>query len=393
MISNFSDHRISKINLIKLYPTENEFPYYKTETVSYRNSYNLSRMERQLQRMTNPEGCFLELETESCITGLFGPIREENVHKDINKIREILIGLSPFATEAIWDLLAHWDQHSCFSDLITISAVDCALWDLKGKILNMPVYQLLGGPTRKKVACYASMLGFSHDLQEIKKWAAEIRDHGFKAQKWSFLYGPNDGYEGLKKNLDLVYCLFDCLGPNYGLMFDAGGGWDFDYTRQFCAQIKELPIIFLEEPLSAEALGGMQRLKSCVNVPFAAGEHLYTHLEAAKWMSALDYFQPEVTWCGGITEMLKMCVVASLRDISILPHGISLHANLHFAMAKPVIQVPMLEYHMLLSPCRQYFFQAPLFPQDGCLSIPDDCIGLGIEIDKSKVLIEEVDTV
>ena len=113
------------------------------------------------QRVT---GTYVEVTTEDGTAGLFGPIFEETAPIILAKLRTRLLGLDALASELLWDIMYRQDRHARKGyEMMAISAVDCALWDLRAKLLGQPVYRLLGGPTRQQVDCYASMLGHSLD--------------------------------------------------------------------------------------------------------------------------------------------------------------------------------------------------------------------------------------
>ena len=143
---------------------------------------------------------FLEVRTDEDVTGLFGPV--DGPHATIlrREMREFLVGRDPLATETIWNLLLRRNRHSYAGYyMMAMSALDCALWDLKGKALGMPVYRLLGGPTQEPVRAYASMLGFSLQPEALAERAQEYQNLGYRAQKWFFRYGPGDGPAGAAK--------------------------------------------------------------------------------------------------------------------------------------------------------------------------------------------------
>ena len=141
-----------------------------------------------------------------CIRDRAGPMNDNVAFIIATQLKAILIGKDIFATELIWDQMYRKLVHGRQGEPIwAISFIDCALWDLKGKILNQPVYKLLGGPTVKNIPVYASMLGFNVlDMNLVKARALEYKSKGFKAQKWFFRYGPAKGVEGLKKNIEPV---------------------------------------------------------------------------------------------------------------------------------------------------------------------------------------------
>ena len=126
---------------------------------------------------------YVEIVTDEGISGIFGPIFEEQVPLIRVRLAPYLIGKDPLAGEYLWDVMYRQDRHARKGyQMLAISAVDCALWDLRGKIFGLPTYRLLGGPTRDRVACYASMLGHSLDPGLIRERAQRVVAEGFKAQ-------------------------------------------------------------------------------------------------------------------------------------------------------------------------------------------------------------------
>ena len=116
--------------------------------------------------------------------------------------------------------------------MMAISAIDCALWDLKGKWANAPVYRLLGGPTRTEIPAYASALGYSIEPGKAAQRAGEFVQQGYRATKWFFRNGPADGPEGIRKNVELVRALRGAVGPDVDSMLDCWSSWDVPYTLQ-----------------------------------------------------------------------------------------------------------------------------------------------------------------
>ncbi len=140
-----------------------------------------------------------------------------------------LVGQNCMATEKLWDMMVRLSTAFGATGLTSyaISAVDCALWDLKGKILKRPVYELLGGPQKEKIFCYAS--GFDQE------WYMEL---GFKATKLFTPYGPEDGLEGLRKLEELVANTREIIGDKVELMLDAWTNFDVEYTVRVCETMK-----------------------------------------------------------------------------------------------------------------------------------------------------------
>lgn len=139
--------------------------------------------------------------------------------------------------------------------MLAISAVDNALWDLRGKLLGLPVYRLLGGPTRASIDCYASMLGHSLDPGLVRERAQAVVQEGYKAQKWFFRYGPSDGLEGMQRNVDLARTVREAAGPNIEIMFDCFMGGDITYVIRLLERIAEYRPRWLEEPVPPDRIG------------------------------------------------------------------------------------------------------------------------------------------
>ena len=114
--------------------------------------------------------------------------------------------------------------------MMAISAVDCAMWDLKGRMLGQPVIRLLGGPTRDAVPAYASTLGYSVEPEQAAAAARGLVAEGYSAMKWFYRHGPTDGREGMAENERLVAPIRDAVGPDVDIMTDAWMSWDVPYT-------------------------------------------------------------------------------------------------------------------------------------------------------------------
>src|SRR5262249_42665384 len=147
------------------------------------------------------------------------------------EFRPLALGQDPRASERIWDLLYRSAVHGRKGVVMqALSALDCALWDLKGRWVGQPLYRLLGGPTRAELPCYASALGYAIEPERAAARAKELQAQGFKAQKWFFRHGPARGREGLRENVELVEALREAIGPDDDLMLDCWMSFDVPYT-------------------------------------------------------------------------------------------------------------------------------------------------------------------
>lgn len=329
---------------------------------------------------------YLEVRTDADVTGVFGPV--DGPHASIlrREMRGFLLGRDPLAIEKIWDLLLRRNRHSRGGYyMMALSAIDCALWDLKGKALGMPVYRLLGGPTRDAVPAYASMLGHSLQPDALVQRAREYKALGYRAQKWFFRYGPGDGGEGASRNVAMVRILREAVGDDVALMFDAFNSWDVPYAVDVGRRIAPYRPAWLEEPVPVDRISALRTIRERSGIPVATGEHLYTRWQVKELLQAgaVDVIQADPDWCGGISELVKIAVLCSAYDVPLCPHGHSLHAALHVAAACPPAVLPQVEFLILHQRNKQRFMRGYLEPEDGKIR-PPETPGLGIEIDRGN---------
>lgn len=243
-----------------------------------------------------------------------------------------LEGQNCMATEALWDMMARMSLSYGNTGLTTyaISAVDVALWDLKGKILQRPVYELLGGPQKEDIFCYAT--GFDTE------WYLEL---GFKAVKIFTPHGPHEGLDGLKKNVDLVARTRELVGDDVELALDCWISMDEEYTVRLAEMVRPYGLKWLEDyvhPDHWDAYGSIrQRLPG---MTLASGEHWYmphTFATAAA-RRVVDIFQPDELWCGGITGIVKIAHIAEAAGISVIVHaGMNYPFGQHLTFALPAL--------------------------------------------------------
>ncbi|MBA2449408.1 MAG: mandelate racemase/muconate lactonizing protein, partial [Chloroflexi bacterium] len=144
------------------------------------------------------EQVFVRIETDEGVSGVAGPIRLDQAFVIDTQLRPLVVGADPLAHELIWDKLYRFSVHGRKgTTMMAISAIDCALWDLKGRWANAPVYRLLGGPIRTEIPAYASALGYSIEPGRAAARAREFVEQGYRATKWFFRHGPADGPSGM----------------------------------------------------------------------------------------------------------------------------------------------------------------------------------------------------
>ena len=330
---------------------------------------------------------YVEVVTEEGVSGLWGPIQDFQSYTIVRYLRPFLVGRDALATELLFDQMIRMDRHGRSGYFMTaVSAVDCALWDLKGKAWAQPVYRLLGGPTRPDVPAYASMLGFSIVPDDAAVVAAEYKAMGYTAQKWFFRYGPGDGDAGMAQNLAMAQAVRDAVGDAYSLMFDAYMGWNVTYASAMVRGLEPLHPFWMEEPVPPERVGEFRRIREAARVPLATGEHIYTRWQTKELLvnQAVDVLQNDPDWTGGITELTKVAVLASSFETPLVAHGHSLLPALHVAGSQSPATVPYVEYLVRHQPGKQSFHAQTYAPVNGRVALPTGP-GLGFALDDGKI--------
>jgi L-rhamnonate dehydratase len=259
--------------------------------------------------------------------------------------------------------------------LNAISAVDLALYDLLGKIRQEPVYALLGGPVRDELTMYAT--GARPDV---------AKDLGFIGGKMPLHHGPAEGEEGLRKNLEMIRDMREKVGDDFWLMLDCWMSLDLDYATRLAHGAAEYDLKWIEEALPPDDYWGYAKLKKQVppKMLVTTGEH-----EATRWgfkllldMECADIIQPDVGWCGGITELSKISAMADAAGALVIPHGSSVYSY-HFVVTRT--NSPFAEFLMMHPTAEEV---VPMFspmllgepvPVNGKLKVPETP-GFGVEL-------------
>lgn len=258
-----------------------------------------------------------------------------------------------------------------------ISAIDLALWDLRGKLLGQPVYRLLGGAQKERIFCYAT----GNDVD----WYQEL---GFRAFKLACPYGPADGLAGLAKNEEFVAAARQQIGDECELMLDCWMAFDVEYSVRLAERLRPYRLKWLEECLIPEDFAAHQALRQ--RLPWqtlTTGEHWYTHLpfQWAAHQRVVDILQPDINWCGGLSTCQKIATAADAAGLSVILHaGGNQPFGQHFSIATAC--VPWLECFVATPPgvplSEGWRLPGQPIPQDGWLA-PSDAPGFGLEIPES----------
>ncbi|KQM41629.1 L-rhamnonate dehydratase [Sphingomonas sp. Leaf10] len=300
-------------------------------------------------------------------------------------LARFLEGRSPTEYEKIWDQMYFSTQYYGRKGLVVnaISGVDLALWDLLGKLRDEPVYQMLGGAVRNELQFYAT--GARPDL---------AKQMGFIGGKMPLHHGPAEGVEGLKKNIAELAEMRSRVGPDFWLMWDCWMALDVDYATRLAHAAHEHGLKWIEEAISPDDYWGYAELKR--NAPkgmlVTTGEH-----EATRWgfrmlldMDCCDIIQPDVGWCGGVTELLKISALADARGKLVVPHGSSVYSY-HFVVTRH--NSPFAEYLMMAPEADhvQPMFHPQLIgepiPENGRMRTSKlDAPGFGVELNRDLTM-------
>jgi D-arabinonate dehydratase len=288
----------------------------------------------------------------------------------------VVVGKNPLENEAIFNDL-FWKFRGARKGFAfnVISALDIALWDIKGKVAGMPVYQLLGGRERK-IPIYASGGWTSYTTRELVDEAVTAVKAGYKNIKMKVGY---DCGHSPKEDIKRVAIVREAVGDNIGIMIDANNVWNAGTAARFIQEVEQYDLIWFEEPTIADDYEGLAYVRSKCNVPVATGEHEFTRYGARDLVSthAMDIFQPDICRCGGFTELLKMNAVAQAWNLQLAPHCVDLvHAHFLSAASNGMMLERLVVEDFLLSK----IFPNSKPPKDGFLEI-SDLPGLGLEPD------------
>ncbi len=323
-------------------------------------------------------------------------------------MKDLLIGMDPFDTGAIWEKLY---TYTCMSGrrgavICAMGAIDMALWDIKGKALGLPVYKLLGGASKETITPYASLQPYGDSVtaygDSLIAWIKRAKDYGYTAAKIECtLAGPynHTGLRGSDEDMtDIIRSCRRAVGADMRIMVDVQYLWyDARSALRTIQKWEDLDIYFLETPLQIDNLEGYAILAKEAPMRIAAGEWQNTRFEFIDLLDRglVDVAQPDVGRVGGLTEAIRVCHLAQDRGRLIVPHcwksGIGIAATAHLAFATP--NCPMIEYlpaEMCDSALRIELVADPISMVNGVITLPDKP-GLGITLNMDAVAKYEVD--
>ena len=346
------------------------------------------RPEYRCPYSKNMETVYVKLTTDTGISGwgeALAPVLPDVTGKIVGSLfTPVLLGADPLNIRVLWnelyDLMRDRGYYSGFM-VDAITAVDCALWDIVGKVTQMPVYQLLGGAYRMSIPAYISGLPVD-GLEEKVKLAQSWKDQGFQAIKLHIGYG-------MEEDIRIMTALRKALGADYKLMIDAHWNYTVAQAVKLARKLEDLDVEFLECPLNPEDLNGYAELSAAVDIPVALGESDRTHWQYKDILDkkSCDILQPDVGRCG-ITELMRIAELAELYGRPVAPHlsvgqAGCIAATLHCDAAMYNFY-GMQEYQPSIVPVANEFLVRPIVCENGHLRLPDGP-GLGIEFDEDKI--------
>lgn len=311
--------------------------------------------------------------------GLFAP---EVVRSVVEFYRPLLLGRDPLQPASLarelTDRTLFWARSGIGAAVL--GAIEVALWDIAGKAANAPVWQLLGGSHRERVAAYASG-GLDRPLDEFQAELRGYLDAGFRAVKIRVGHGP-------ARDIPKVFAAREALGPDAALMVDAVQGhnpraWTSAEALEVVTRIEDCRLKWFEEPCRATDYEGYARVRAKTSIPIAGGESSTTIHDFRRFFDAgaLDIAQPDATYTGGISACRDVALLAESHGLRIVPHvwgsGVAVMANLHMVFTVP--NCTMIEVPVQKNPLRDALLLEPIALQEGALPRPTRP-GLGVEL-------------
>lgn len=333
---------------------------------------------------------FVRVQTDDGVTGygLTGPIQRFAVRELVNReIRPLLLGRDPWTTERIWHELFYKlnprVQTGVWSS--AVSAVDIALWDIKGKRASQPVWRLLGGFSQT-VEAYVTFGLHDYDRDQLVEVARSLVEQGHDKLKMVVGAGPR---KDLTEDVLRVRAVREAVGPTVELMIDANYMFSFTQALDLCRRVEEYRIAWFEEPVYGNDARLLANLRRQTRIPIAAGQnegHKWRHRELLVH-EAVDVLQPNVVWVGGYTEAQKVAAMAQAYYLPIANGGGWPHHNMHLIAG--VANGWRVEFHLLMWRTGELIFRDPPAPARGLVTLTDQP-GLGLE-PKEDVLKETLE--
>jgi len=340
--------------------------------------------------------CFVLVRTDAGITGI-GEVSPMNApaaaHLIANEFAALLFGMNPLDIDRCWERIFYrtYKQGVMGLQPEALAGIDIALWDILGKVTELPISQLLGGKRRDWVRVYSSIGGGAHSTpQKMAERAEKAVAEGFTAVKIRMDYGPVPLDVNVKKDLETLATVRKAIGDDIDLGYDVNNGYSAQTAIRVGKEIEAFNVIHYEEPVAQTDYAGYAQVVAAVDVPVAAGEHEYTRWQFRDLIERAnpDIVQPDLVKCAGISEGVKIAALASAHHKLLCPHQtqptIGQAANLHYTSVFVTNDMAQeLAEGALHSELHTLFKNPPEF-KDGRLKVPEGP-GLGLELDEARL--------
>lgn len=318
--------------------------------------------------------------------------REQTVAQAVRELERTLAGQDPHNIAALWHQTyrdAYWRGGPVL--MSALSGVEMALWDIKGKALGAPVWQLLGGRVREWIPCYAN--GWFAPAKTPDEFAAKAREAvaaGFRGLKWDPFGSAylELGKRELREALRCIEAVAEAVGPEVDLLIEGHGRFNVATAVRIAQTLEDYDIHWFEEPVPPDSLEALAEVKRRSRVPIAAGERLYSYWDYQRFfeLRCADYAQPDISHVGGVMELRKIAAQAEANHIAICPHNpsgpVANAATLQLAACTPNFSV--LETMSSDVPQRKLISDERVEFKDGMLRIPQGA-GLGIDLNEDAL--------
>lgn len=351
--------------------------------------------------LVRPRWGFLKIETDNGFIGWGEPVLEghtSTVKACVEEMKPYLIGANPLNIEDIWTTLYRAGFYRGGGVLMSaISGIDQALWDIKGKYFQTPVYQLIGGACRTKMRVY-SWIGGDRP-SDTGAAAKERKDAGFTAIKMNATEELQyiDSYEKIDAVLERVADVREKCGKHFGIALDFHGRVHKPMAKVLAKKLEEFDPMFIEEPVLCENMEYFPEIAAACNIPIATGERLFTKWDFKRLLiiGGVDIIQPDLSHAGGITEVKKIAAMAEAHDVAIAPHcplgpiALSACLNVDATCHNAVIQEQSIGIHYNVSKSvLDYVTNQDDFKfTDGYIEFPH-IPGLGVRVNEPLVIEE-----
>jgi galactonate dehydratase len=345
-----------------------------------------------------PRWLFLKISTDEGYVGWGEPIVEGHaatVKAAVEDMAEYLIGRDPRQIEDIWQMLYRARFYRGGPVMMSaIAGVNQALWDIKGKIHGVPIYDLLGGKVRNKIQTYAWVGG--DRPSDVAQQAQQRKDEGLNAVKMNATNELHymDSFKHIEDVVARVASVREQVGTDFGIAVDFHGRVHKPIAKMLIQELEPYHLMFVEEVVLPENNEALVDIKNSTTIPIATGERMYSRYDFKHLLAsgAVDIIQPDLSHAGGISEVFRIAAMAEAYDVALAPH-----CPLGPIALASCIQVDAVAYNALIqeqslgihynqgSDLLDYVTKASVFDyEDGYINIPTGA-GLGIEVNEEKV--------